>query len=142
MFSSFLSLPWWILLIFSIASVLVLLFVLWAIAIIVHWAFNALGFVWADTLSEEGVIINKYLKGNDTGPGIGLTTEGQVAMTLPSSEGECIIEYRSDTDGRKYRIRTDRKTYDSLENGDKVQAYYKMSKTTKEFRWTGEIRRC
>lgn len=123
----------WFTLIFLLVVCVVILFV---VLVIIGFIVEAIGFAMAPYQHEKGIVTNKYYKGESVHPGFGLTSGGQTAITISFDDEEFIIEYKS-PDGKKYRIETVQEKYDALEIGDKVKAYYKISKTMGTFKWTG-----
>jgi hypothetical protein len=121
----------------SIVLIVISLLLLGGIWFILYSLYGAIGFARAEIQSENGVITNKYYKGESSHTGVGFTTGGQMAVTTTYDDEEYIIEYKSGDDGKKYRIETDDEIYDSVDVGDKVKAYYKISTTTGEFKWMG-----
>lgn len=131
------SLGWNIFLgIFLSAILLILLGGIW---FILYSAYGAIGFAKADIQNENGLITNKYYRGESSHTGVGITTGGQMALTSSYEDEEYIIEYKSNDNGKRHRIESDSEIYDALDVGDKVKAYYKISATTKEFKWTGDF---
>ena len=121
----------------SIVLMLIALLLLGGAWFILYSLYSAIGFARAEIQSENGVITNKYYKGESSHTGVGFTTGGQMAVATAYDDEEYIIEYKSHDDGKKYRIETDDEIYDSVDVGDKVKAYFKISTTTQQFKWTG-----
>jgi len=129
--------PLWLNIIFIILTIFAVSFLAWLAWNILYSFYNWIGFIRAKIQYEKGVITNKYYHGSSSHTGVGITTNGQMAVTTSYEGEEYVIEYKSNDDGEKYRIDTDSDIYDSVDIGDKVKAYFQISRTTKEFRFTG-----
>lgn len=109
------------------------------------WLVTQIGFIGAPYQHEVGVVTNKYYKpeATHTGVGAGFSSDGKFTpvVTVTHEDEDFIIEYRSNENQHKYRIETSQEIYDAVDVGDKVKAYYQISRTTGRFRWSGGFER-
>ena len=111
--------------------------------VIIYFTIDSIGYSKALLEYETGVISNKYYNPDKISTGIGTTIDanGQLknVVTVNSNSENFIIELKLVKSNKKIRIDTDEQIYDKFEIGQKVRAYYKISKYTNNFSWTGDF---